>query len=482
MPLPMNPQQPTLYDTLHRKELELKPADGETFRFYCCGPTVYGPAHIGNFRTFVIQDVLRRVIELSGMKARHVRNITDVDDKTIRDSRAEDKTLVDFTRNWTKRFHEDCVKLNLLPPHVEPSAVEHVPHQIAMIEKLMEAGNAYRGADGSVYFKVGSFAGYGKLSHLDEREIQLGSSQSAQDSDEYEKDSLADFALWKARKPEDGENFWQSPWGEGRPGWHLECSAMSLEYLGAPFDLHSGGVDLCFPHHENEIAQSEAATGQTMCHHWFHVTHLTVDGGKMSKSAGNFYTLSDLEKTGFTAVDLRFALASAHYRQPLNFVAKDKQGRERFESLRAARQALHKLAKAELELRQAAGAAEPPEFEALAAQKVDLADFQPAWEALLNDLNTPEALGKTFSALKGQHADPAKSWLALHFILSALGLRLPVEKKVDAPAEILEKAQQRWEAKQAKDWAAADALRDEVTALGWQIKDAKDGYEVVPAE
>jgi len=201
----MNPNRLKLYDTLHRKELELKPSDGETFRFYCCGPTVYGPAHIGNFRTFVLQDVFRRVIELSGMKTKHVRNITDLDDKTIRDSQAEGTPLVQFTKKWTQRFHEDCAALNLLTPHLEPSAVEHIPQQVAMIEKLIAGGHAYQGADGSVYYKVDSFSGYGKLSHLDKREIRLGSSQSANDSDEYEKESLADFALWKARKPEDGD-------------------------------------------------------------------------------------------------------------------------------------------------------------------------------------------------------------------------------------------------------------------------------------
>ncbi|MEO0447741.1 MAG: cysteine--tRNA ligase, partial [Verrucomicrobiota bacterium] len=238
----------TLHDTLQRKPLPLRPAEGDTFRLYCCGPTVYGPAHIGNFRTFVLQDVARRTLELSGTPTRHIRNITDVDDKTIRESQAAHVSLTEFTSQWKEKFQEDGEKLNLLPPHLEPSAVEHIPQQVAMIESLMEKDHAYQGADGSVYFRIESFPSYGKLSHLDKRELVLGS--SAQDSDEYEKDSLADFALWKARKPEDGDNHWPSPWGDGRPGWHLECSAMSLEYLGADFDLHSGGIDLCFPHHE----------------------------------------------------------------------------------------------------------------------------------------------------------------------------------------------------------------------------------------
>lgn len=485
-PLKFRPQimtkleRPQVHDTLHRKVLELAPSDGETFRFYCCGPTVYGPAHIGNFRTFVLQDVFRRVVELSGMRTKHVRNITDLDDKTIRDSQAAGQTLTQFTKYWTERFHEDCAKLNLLKPHIEPSAVDHIPHQIRMIEQLIEKGNAYQGADGSVYYKISSFKPYGKLSHLDEREIVLGA--TANDSDEYEKDSLADFALWKARKPEDGENFWDSPWGPGRPGWHLECSAMSLEYLGAPFDLHSGGIDLCFPHHENEIAQSEAATGTEMCHRWFHTTHLMVNGGKMSKSQGSFYTLGDLEKKGFSAAELRFVLIAAHYRQPLNFVATDKSGEETFDSLKSARQALQKLARAELALREkaGAGAGDPPTYQQLLAAPPKLGAFEGAWQGLLNDMNTPEALGQIFTALKS--AEGEEDWRALHFVLAALGLELPKEETVDAPAEIQAKAQQRWDAKQARDWATADAIRDELTAAGWQIKDGKDGFEVVPIE
>jgi len=479
----MKSERPHIYDTLNRKVLELHPHHGEEFGIYCCGPTVYGPAHIGNFRTFTLQDVFRRVMELSGTPTKHVRNITDVDDKTIRDAQKAGQTLRAFTKYWTERFHEDCEKLNLLPPHKEPSAVDHIPQQIAMIEKLMEGGYAYQGKDGSVYFRITAFEPYGKLSHLDEQDLVLGT--SANSADEYEKDSLADFALWKARKPEDGENYWESPWGQGRPGWHLECSAMSYEYLGEHFDLHSGGIDLCFPHHENEIAQSEAATQSEMCHYWFHITHLMVNGGKMSKSEGNFYTLGDLEEKGFSAAELRYVLISAHYRQPLNFVAKDKKsGEETFESLKAARQALSRLANAERALREKAGESEAPSFESL-CEGVELGPFEAAWKALLNDLNTPEAIGQVFSALKemdNSGVSPKESFMAFHFILAALGLELPQEKVVEVPAEIQALAQQRWEAKQSKNWAEADALRDQVQAAGWKIKDAKDGFEVVPLE
>lgn len=476
------PTSMTLFDTLSRTVRPLQPSDGRTFRFYCCGPTVYAPAHIGNFRTFVLQDVFRRTLEMSGLVTQHVRNVTDVDDKTIRDARATGKKLSEFTDFWKAKFHQDCLKLNLLLPHIEPGAVDHIPHQIRMIEELIQNGHAYLSPDGSVYYRVSSFPEYGKLSHLAEQELVLGT--SAQDSDEYTKDSLADFALWKAYKPEDGENSWESPWGRGRPGWHLECSAMSREYLGDTFDLHSGGIDLCFPHHENEIAQSEATSGKLMCHHWFHITHLMVNGGKMSKSEGNFFTLSDLIEKGFTPAELRYVLIAAHYRQPLNFVAKNKAGELTFDSLRGARQALKNLARAEAALRKAAGASTAPTFEELRALgSGDSGPLQAAWQALLGDLNTPEALGQVFAGLKQiQPGQEALAWKQLHRVLWSLGLELPVEQEIDIPAEIQELAQRRWEAKKARDWPTADRLRAELTTAGWVINDAKDGYEIVPAQ
>lgn len=469
-----------LHDTLTRTARELKPIDGKTLRFYCCGPTVYGPAHIGNFRTFVAQDVFRRVVEASGTPTLHVRNLTDVDDKTIRDSQKASQSLTDFTQFWTQKFHADCTALNTLAPHVEPSAVAHIPHQVAMIETLIERGHAYAAADGSVYFRVSSFKDYGKLSHLEDRELRLGASEaaSAQDSDEYTKDSLTDFALWKARKPEDGLNFWPSPWGEGRPGWHLECSAMIREYLGEDFDLHSGGVDLIFPHHENEIAQSCCSTHGKFAAHWFHIAHLMVDGGKMSKSLGNLYTLEDLKARGYSPAEVRYVLISGHYSTPLNFT---------FHSLDSARQALQKLSKAEHSLRGKAGAVQPPSRdEVLKHGSAGL--FADAWAVLLNDLNVPGALGGIFSKLKeaDQTATEAATarahWLSLWFLLEALGLTLPVpesEVVADVPAEIQALAQQRWDAKAAKDWATADALRKQLEAAGWLIKDSKECFTVI---
>jgi cysteinyl-tRNA synthetase len=346
-----------------------------------------------------------------------------------------------------------------------------------MIEELMRRGHAYSTADGSVYFRVASYPDYGRLSHLEERELKLGSAEtaSAQSSDEYSKDALADFALWKARRPEDGPNFWPSPWGEGRPGWHLECSAMALEYLGEDFDLHSGGVDLIFPHHENEIAQSCCATHGRFCSHWFHITHLMVDGGKMSKSLGNLYTLADLQQRGYTPAEVRYVLISGHYRAPLNFT---------FHSLDAARQALQKLAKFAQALTQAGA-------EATQVSASESGPFAEAWNILLDDLNVPGALGSLFGSINQtkthQLSAPEAQILlnGLHFMLDSLGLTLPATQEqaaavLEVPADIQQLAEQRWQAKQGKDWPAADRLRLELDAAGWIIKDQKDSYQILP--
>jgi len=460
-----------LYDTMSREGRELRPLDGTTFRFYCCGPTVYGPAHIGNFRTFVLQDVLRRALETSGMPTLHVRNITDVDDKTIRDSQAAGSTLKDFTAKWLKKFHDDCEALHCLPPHIEPSAVEHIPQQVAMIERLVEKGNAYAADDGSVYFKISSYPEYGRLSHLDTRELALGKTQEARaNADEYEKDSLADFVLWKARREEDGENYWPSPWGEGRPGWHLECSAMIEEYLGNSFDLHGGGEDLVFPHHENEIAQSRCACGGGFAAHWFHSSHLLVDGGKMSKSIGNLYTIEDLQEKGFSAAEVRYVLIGAHYRKQLNFT---------LDSLKGAREALAKMAKGARGLAERAG-------EGHMLGQVEFGPFQSAWDALSDDLNTPGALGGIFTGLKESSGlegeDAAKALAGLNRILRALGIELPEEApESEVPAAIRALAEERWAARAAKDWAKSDSLRDELAAQGWVMKDGRESYEIQPA-
>ncbi len=452
--------------------------DGKTLRFYCCGPTVYGPAHIGNFRTFVMQDVFRRVLELGGLTTMHVRNLTDVDDKTIRDSQKNGMSLKEFTDVWTRKFHADCTALNCLAPHIEPSAVAHIPEQIEMVKTLVEKGHAYPSEDGSVYFRISSFKDYGKLSHLDERELDLGKTANARsNADEYEKDSVADFVLWKSRRPEDGANFWQSPWGEGRPGWHLECSAMIHKYFGADFDLHSGGVDLVFPHHENEVAQSRCACGGNFARLWFHITHLLVDGGKMSKSLGNMYTLEDLGKLGHKPEAVRYVLAGGYYRRPLNFT---------LNSLDDAKAALTRLSKFDAQLKATAGTDALPDYAEYCAVGPTPGIFAAAWDSLNDDLNTPEALGHMFSAFKktdiaAMNAQEAfETRKAFHFMLHAFGITLPEEEaQTDAPVEVKTLAEQRWQAKQDKNWPEADRLRNEVSALGWTIKDRKDGYDLV---
>ncbi len=451
----------TLHDSLSRASRPLAPGQPDgIYRFYNCGPTVYAAAHIGNFRTFVVNDLLRRLLDLEFPgKVKHVRNLTDVDDKTIRRAREEGRPLGVVTKEWTDKFHADCAALNCLPPHVEPTATGHIPEQIDMISALEKRGHAYRTDDGSVYFKVSSFPGYGALSRVKERELRAGTALAGkpQTHDADEKEDGSDFALWKGHKPDDGDNFWPSPWGQGRPGWHIECSAMSKKHLGDTIDLHTGGVDLLFPHHENEIAQSQCCNGTTFAHHWYHSEHLLVDGKKMSKSLGNLYTLDQLKAMGHSPTALRYALLAGHPRKQLNFT---------LDSLHAAEKALAQL-RAYRSALGPNGTADP---------------FAAALEALREDLNTPHALGLIFTTL---HAGPANvSPAAFERILFALGLDLtePVAPKAEVPAEVTALAEQRWAVKAAKNWAEADRLRVAIAALGWTMLDRKDGYELKKAD
>lgn len=481
-----------LYDTLSREVREVAASDGKQLRLYVCGPTVYGPAHIGNFRTFCLFDVLVRTAQVAGLNPYYVRNITDVDDKTIRESQAQGQKLKDFTTAWTETFRADAHALNLLRPNEEPAATDHIPEMVAMIDTLLAKDHAYVGGDGSIYFRVSSFPEYGKLSHFDPSQLQTQEVQSggqANLADEYERDSVSDFALWKAAKPEDGDNFWDGPQGiQGRPGWHIECSAMAGKHLverfgtELPIDLHGGGEDLCFPHHENEIAQSESATGRLFVRHWFHTTHLLVDGAKMSKSLGNLYTLEDLRAKGVDPMVLRYVLISAHYRQQLNFT---------LNSLNAAKSALDRIGKVVTQLLQEA-ALEKSSWPGFLKRPFahDFGIFSSTWEVLLNDLNTPAALGQLFGALKevekAEHSAPDAAILLkqLASVLYALGLdplALPEAPAIDAPPEIEALARERWEAKQAKEWSKADELRAKLQEQGWVVKDRKDGYDLLPA-
>jgi cysteinyl-tRNA synthetase len=474
-----------LYDTLSREVRELPEGNSGQFRMYVCGPTVYGPSHIGNFLTFVRFDVLYRLLQLAGYKPLYVRNITDVDDKTIRRATEENVALETFTRKWTQHFHEDCHSLNLLPPDVEPRATGHIEEQIGMVESLIEKGNAYVGGDGSVYYRVGSFDGYGKLSHFDPEALQQQATNSAGTvnlSDEYERDSVADFALWKAYKEADGPCYWDSPWGKGRPGWHLECSAMSLKYLGSGIDLHGGGEDLCFPHHENEIAQSEAATGKPFVAHWTHSIHLLVEGRKMSKSLGNFFILKDLEEKGYHPAEIRMAMLGGHYRQQYNFT---------LSSLDAARSGLNKLESGLGELLQIAGL-ETSDWESFVIPEIpaDWGPFANAWSAFRNDLNTPAVFGALFNGLKKalstaeEEADALAMLKAAGALVYGIGLMLFARRAQpivgEIPQEVEALAKERWEAKRSKNYAEADRIRDELSGKGWLVVDTPDGYSLNP--
>jgi cysteinyl-tRNA synthetase len=473
-----------LFDSLKREIRELRKPDPnnpkDVFSFYNCGPTVYAPAHIGNFRTFVINDVLRRLLELEfgAGKVKHVRNLTDVDDRTIGQSKKEGHPLGQITKKWTDLFHADCKALNCLTPHDEPAATHYIREQVSMIEVLMEKENAYRAADGSVYFKISSFPEYGALSRIKERELKV--TNSAFDADH--KDDVGDFALWKAYKPEeDGDVKWPGPRGasEGRPGWHIECSAMTKSLLGETIDLHTGGVDLLFPHHENEIAQSQCCNGTTFARHWFHSEHLLVDGTTMSKSKGNYYTLGDLVAKGYSPMAVRYALLMGHPRKQLNFT---------LDSLHSAESALKGLRKYDAELAYAFSA-RAADYDSFAKTYTGWGRFLPVWNALSDDLNTPAAMGALFSVIN--ETEPREMTFEdragfERLYDAALGLdvvlSLPVKIAPTAPAEISVLADKRWAAKQAKDFAAADALRKELAAAGWSMLDRKDGYSLEPVK
>ncbi|MDR2419986.1 MAG: cysteine--tRNA ligase [Puniceicoccales bacterium] len=471
----------SLHNTSTKTKDTLTPSSDGIFRVYCCGPTVYAAAHIGNFRTFLLQDVLRRVLEMSGYHVRWVRNLTDIDDKTIRGAQQQQIPLKEFTQHWIDVFHEDCQKLQIRTPEVEPRATEHIDDQIRWIEKLIRHGFAYAVADGSVYYRIASFPRYGQLSCLASHNLLPAQAKNITgDADEYDRDNIHDFALWKSRKAEDGECYWNSPWGQGRPGWHIECSVMAMRYLGETLDLHGGGIDLCFPHHENEIAQSEAITQKCFSKHWFHSAHLMVDGQKMSKSLGNLYTLQELQDQDYSPMAIRYALIAGHYRQPLNFT---------LQSLSTATSALQKLAKVQKQLQVIATTeAIPPMTHDNISEKTSASPLTNAWKALREDLNIPQCLGIIFtetspSALRT--LSPTEAYRLLHdfkgIVLGVLGLTLP-EVDTDRrnatiiPEQIQELAEQRLTAKRQKLFDKADQLREQIHSMGWRIIDHPDGF------
>jgi cysteinyl-tRNA synthetase len=462
-----------LFNTLSRSVIEFQPLDPNSKKvgMYCCGPTVHNFAHIGNFRTFVCSDFLRRYLTFRGYDVRHVMNITDVEDKIIAAVRASGRTLKEYTSEFERAFLDDFDALNCLRPSELPHATDFIAEILALIERLLAHGFAYRSQDGSVYFSIEKYrtAGrtYGQLLNLNFEELRVGSRVSA---DEYAKESVADFALWKARVPEDGGVFWPSPWGEGRPGWHIECSAMSMKILGPSFDLHVGGEDLIFPHHEDEIAQSEGSGAQTagrpFVKHWLHVAHLLVEGKKMSKSLGNYFTLRDLIARGFTGREIRYLLLSSHYRESFNFT---------LEGLAGARTALGRIDELIGKLRDLAGAQENAPSEALIAS---------CTTALDEDLNVAAAWGHIFewvratnkriadaSLTPGQAAAELAGWARLEQVFG-IGSQ---ELAAAAPPELIALLEERQAARKSKNFARADEIRNELKARGWVIEDTPKG-------
>jgi cysteinyl-tRNA synthetase len=471
-----------LFNTLTRTVEALETVQPGVATLYTCGPTVYNVAHIGNLRTFLFQDLLKRVLRASGYEVRHCMNITDVEDKIIRDSQkglppeadnaARHAAMKALTDRYTAIFFQDLEAVGIPEASFTflPRATAYIPQMIALVQKLESKGLAYV-REGSVYYRVAGLPQYGCLAHLDREGMQLGTSV---DADEYDRESVSDFVLWKATKP--GEPSWESPWGPGRPGWHIECSAMGMELLGERVDLHSGGVDLVFPHHENEIAQSEGALGHRWVTHWVHGEFLLVEGEKMSKSLGNFFTLRDLVEKGHDPRAFRFAIQSNHYRRLYNFG---------FEGLKAAKASIERVRTFRRRMEEdAAPAGEGTWKEAIDPRTRIEAARTAFWEALSDDLNTPEALAALFTLISDLNAQDDRIALtreerdaALAFLdeTDAIFACWPKEQAAALDGEVEALIEARKAAKAARNWAEADRLRDQLKAMGILLEDRKDG-------
>jgi cysteinyl-tRNA synthetase len=453
------------YNTITGKKEEFHPLEEGVVRIYTCGPTVYDYSHIGNFRTFVFQDLLTRYLRYRKYKVLHVMNITDVDDKTIRNAHAQGMSLKDYTTKYTEAFLEDSKALNIQLPALLPRATDHIPEMVQLIQSLEEKGYGYR-KDGSVYFSIARFPKYGKLSKKDFSGIQAA---GRVDSDEYEKkDDARDFVLWKARK--EGEDYWETELGPGRPGWHIECSAMSMKYLGTTFDIHCGGVDLIFPHHENEIAQSEAATGKTFVRYWMHAEFLLVEGEKMAKSQGNFFTLRDLLAAGHSPEAIRYLLLSVNYRRQLNFTT---------DGLHQAEASVRRLEDFLLRMREKSSADQTnPDFAAL----VDSAR-QKFIDAMDDDLNTSAALAVLFDFVRSAYQREEQGALAGGDARAAIELFEEIDQTLAVfrlqplllDADIMKRIEARQAARRRRDFAEADRIRDWLLSQGIQLEDTKDG-------
>lgn len=455
------------YNTLTRKLEEFNSIHPGEVRLYTCGPTVYNHAHIGNFRAYMFEDLLRRYLKYRGYKVTQVMNLTDIDDKTIKGSIAKGVSLDEYTAVYIKGFFDDIDALRIERAEHYPPATTHIPEMVALVKKLLDRGVAYR-AGNDIYFSIAKFPNYGRLSHMDLTQLQAGASQRVA-ADEYEKEQVSDFALWKGWDSADGNVFWETEIGKGRPGWHLECSAMSMKYLGEQFDIHTGGVDNMFPHHENEIAQSEAATGKPFVHYWLHCAHLVVDGKKMSKSLGNFYTVRELLDKGHPAVAIRYLLMSTHYRASLNFT---------FDGLDGAKAAIQRLRDFVDNL--------PNGIKDVPSGKVD--EYvervkQGFTDGLDDDLNISPALAAIFDFVRDINRliveggissdDAAKVIATMEGFDSVLGVLHKETVSLDQEVEAL--IAERIAARKARDFKRSDAIRDQLLAMGIVLEDTPQG-------
>ena len=453
------------YNTINRKKVEFEPITPGTVKLYTCGPTVYDTAHIGNFRTFIFEDLLKRFLVFKGYEVYHVMNITDVDDKTIKRAITEEITINELTLKYTEEFMNDIKSLKILPADKYPRATDHIDEMIKMIQALEENGYAYETEDHSVYFRLDAYDSYGQLTQIDLTQQRVNERII---NDEYSKDNPQDFALWKARDDDDGKIYWESPWGRGRPGWHIECSAMSIKYLGNHFDIHCGGVDNIFPHHENEIAQSVSATQEPFVNYWMHSEYLQIQGDKMSKTLGNYYKISDLISEGFTAEEIRFTLLNAHYRSKLDFSLKQKQ------EARTTIQRITDFQQRLLELKDSSETESsiPDEFEEFVA-------------ALDDDLDTPKAFAIFFGWIRSMNKllDRGEFKFSqinggLDFIDKFDDLFAIIPDAESIPQNIYDLIKKREKARLKQDWKTADKIRNQLYQEGWLVADSPSGPKV----
>lgn len=439
-----------LYNTLTRKKEIFKPIKKDSVSFYACGPTVYDQVHIGNLRTYIFEDILKKTLEYNDYQVKYVMNITDIEDKIVKKMKDENKTLKEVTQPYIDLFFKNIKELNIVEANHYPKATEHIKEIIKLIEILLKKGIAYKSNDNSIYFNINKFENYGALSQLKQRELKHGARIKA---DEYNKKNVGDFVLWKATSQ--NEPSWDAPFGKGRPGWHIECSAMSSKYLGETFDIHAGAVDLIFPHHENEIAQSEAASGKKFVNYWIEGEHVLVNNRKMAKSLQNFYTLEDIKKKNFSPLVFRYLILGAHYRSKLNFTWK---------SLETAQNAYKRLKGITLKIKD--------------DKKINKKYLEKFENNINDDLNMPQALAVLWNLIRDKKADG--KYKTIKKIDQIFSLDLFKKEKIDIPEEIKKLLEKRKQARKDKKWDKSDKIREQIEEKGFEIKDTKQGQKVSP--